>query len=66
MGDKIIYTDTNNDFYILDNSTQERYNLEINLQDWRAFATDGKSVFSVLSSFANKDGEAEIRIYYIS
>ena len=65
VGDKIIYTDPKNDFYILDFSAQKSYDLEMNLEDWRAFATDGESVFAVLSAFANRDGEAEIRIYDI-
>ena len=66
IGDKIIYTDSNNDFYIFDTLNKGVYDLKINLEDWRAFATDNKNVFAVLSSATNDKGEAEIRIYDIS
>lgn len=66
IGDKIIYTDSNNDLYIFDTLNKGIYDLKINLEDWRAFATDNKNVFAVLSSATNDKGGAEIRIYDIS
>lgn len=66
VGDKIIYTDSNNDFYLLNTSNKEIYDLKMNLEDWRAFATDNENVFAVLSSATNGKGETEIRIYDIS
>lgn len=66
VGEKTVYTDDKNDFYLRDENGGEPLPLGLNLKDWRAFATDGKSVFAVLSATADKNCEYEIRIYDIS
>lgn len=66
VGDKIIYTDPDNNFYLLDTLNGKIYDLEMNLGEWRAFATDNENVFAVLSASTNGYGKSEIRIYDIS
>lgn len=66
VGNKTVYTDDKNDFYLRDENTKEVVKLGLNLEDWRAFATDRKSIFAVLSVVADSNCEFEIRIYDIS
>ncbi len=66
IGNKTVYTNSVGDFYIYDDINKETYDLKINLKEWRMFATDNENVFAVLSAYANKDSNSEIRIYSIS
>lgn len=66
IGNKTVYTNSVGDFYIYDDINKETYDLKINLKEWRMFATDNENVFAVLSAYATKDSNSEIRIYNIS
>lgn len=66
VGNKTVYTDDKNDFYLRDENGGKPLDLGLNLENWRAFATDGESVFAVLSATADKNCEHEIRIYDIT
>lgn len=66
VGNKIFYTDPDNNCYLLDTLNGKIYDLEMNLGEWRAFATDNENAFAVLSACTNGYGETEIRIYDIS
>ena len=69
VGQFVVYTDENEDFYLLDTETDRRTNLQLNLEDWRRFSTDHKTYFAFLSAFSiTVDGEYanEIRYYELN
>ncbi len=66
IGRFAVLTDEHNDYYILDTETGIQKDLELNLVDWRRFATDNKNYFAVLSAFSDGENKCEIRIYTLN
>lgn len=68
VGECLLYTDKNNDFFITDIDADITYNLQMNLTDWRRFATNNTDTFAFLSAepivIDNKQ-LYEVRVYKI-
>ncbi|MBR5523975.1 MAG: hypothetical protein IKU51_01740 [Clostridia bacterium] len=66
IGKFILFSDADNNVYLLDTETGNQTDLHLNYEDWRRFATDHESYFAVLSACTiTVDGEFvnEIRYY---
>lgn len=66
IGRFAVLTDEHNDFYLLDTETGTQIDLQLNLEDWRSFATDNTNYFAILSAFADGECKHQIRIYTLS
>ena len=66
IGRFAVLTDEYNDFYLLDTETGTQIDLQLNMEDWRRFATDHKTYFAVLSAFADGECKHQIRIYTLN
>ncbi len=67
IGKYTVYLDEHNDYYLLDAETNTKTNLQLNLVDWRRFATDNTMYFAVLSAFGSAEYDGvEIRIYKLN
>lgn len=68
VGECIVYTNKNNDFYITDTTADITYDLGINLEKWRRFATNNTNIFAFLSCepiLADREWMYEVRVYII-
>ena len=68
IGECLLYTDKNNDFFITDIDADITYDLQMNLADWRRFATNNTDTFAFLSAepiFINNESLYEVRVYKI-
>ncbi len=66
IGRFAVLTDEHNNFYLLDTETGSQIDLQLNLEDWRSFATDNTNYFAILSAFADGECKHQIRIYTLS
>jgi len=69
IGKFVLFSDADNNVYLVDTETGNQTDLHLNYEDWRRFATDHKSYFAVLSAFTiSVDGEFfnEIRYYKLN
>ena len=66
IGRFAVLTDEHNNFYLLDTETGTQIDLQLNLEDWRSFATDNTNYFAILSAFADGECKHQIRIYTLS
>ncbi len=68
IGECLLYTDKSNDFYITDIDADITYALEMNLADWRRFATNNTDTFAFLSAepiLIDNEQLYEVRVYKI-
>ncbi len=68
VGECIVYTDKDNNFYISDVDADITYDLGINLENWRRFSTNGNNMYAFLSCESTLVGRKymhEVRVYKI-
>lgn len=68
IGECLLYTDKSNDFYITDIDADITYDLQMNLADWRRFATNNTDTFAFLSAepiLIDNEQLYEVRVYKI-
>lgn len=66
IGECLLYTDKNNNFFITDIDANITYDLRMNLEDWRRFATNNNDIFAFLSTepiLIDNEWLYEVRVY---